>query len=453
VFANSHGFLLAAGGSISGNVYKPPHPLLLPELLLDVLEQHFHDTHTLFAAVQVHPLWLRCGISVLWRSSNDVHLARVRAPRRQMYADQVERLQVFFARAFLERLRFPRLRHVSISVVDKQGLAHTRIPRWLPATVTSVGFQPGNDLYVDNLLGVWAQRTNLTALAIRNCSGITVKLLQAVARQLPHGPLPFRQLQSLDARVASAAVPLLAAGAPPTLATLRLLVTDSGQPVLPALAALTQLTTLDVAWYEDAVLTNQELVGLRWLAQLRELCLWGDGDEYDGSVVEAEHFRLADLRRLLARLPQLRRLKWGVENWRMSPRALRTVGRCCPQLRVLDMDGSFGLQALDSDGGSASSYGSGTLALQQQQQQQMGAPVFPHLEKLRFGALEIRLDASLYPPLASNKSRYVMLFSPSIPSSLRHRVVGCSERRGLLTFLPVFRPLPPLLLMVFGGRR
>ncbi len=291
---------------------------------------------------QLH-LW-RLGEYPLWPAEYARMLQLVQPALEELHCDMTLALAQRLAAQRMARLRSL---HICAFAMEHQQATVDSLIAWLarrpllPLRTVALPTFPHTDFgLTDRAFGLFAQwpglvelrfAAGLPYLATATVFGAQAAFGEAQGCRRPSSSSsssssprrPFEQLRCLE-------LPLFAE-AVPALADMLRCVTDltlhtfGDEPVLPAVAAMTQLRSLAV--YFGRRSPQCRLLELQKLTELRALALTG-GSVYDGYC--------ADLVDLLGALSELEVLRLPFSN-AIDPMLLVQIGRLCPRLQTLDL--------------------------------------------------------------------------------------------------------------------
>jgi hypothetical protein len=331
------------------------------------------DARSLLAVVRVCRSWAADGLPLLWREATIVALAASPSYGGYNYAAWIRSLTVRTSLPSIHALRslpptLPRLQQLAIEggVVEHEAndVKHGRVSRFglllarcgaptLPLRVRiwaghwddMYEFSGGDDsdddgggiqereVFPEHMLRLLASRPRLVSFACDWPLGS-----RAISGAFAEGAgfEPFVDLEALDVLVAAVSAPLvLCSSMQKTLTVLNLAISVGSAGVLPAVARLVQLRSLAVRWYvdDDVLITADEILALRSLAQLRKAFIMGEQ-----GLVYAPDFGDRECAQLVACWPLLQ--EWHLAlTGSLSPTAFGMIGRHCLELRTLFMCG------------------------------------------------------------------------------------------------------------------
>ena len=370
--------------------------LELREILLQVLEYLADDKESLLQAILVNKTWAEEGTNVLWREPLVKHLASVPESRRQIYAEKVYTLD--FAgdedsinhEAF-RHLRFPRLKRLNLDSYRPRDGGTFWIRQYLQPSLEEFKFyggklaedlldaltsqcprlreiiidHPHNQLDPERFLEFLKQRQSLQSMTfLYGMDGlITNEMFLHVAGRdnleslclgrsfdratiedaLERTLVPFKHLRQLYLSLESNAVPSLLSSLK-SVVRLGLKIEDDKRDVLPIIASMKDLRTLEVTFRRSQALSSASILALGGLTQLRKLVI-------QPSPVETADLRAStladqDFIQLVSNLRHLQSLKFEVQC-NLSVAVIHSLGIHCASLESCEMLGSYELQALD----------------------------------------------------------------------------------------------------------
>ncbi|KAI9799228.1 MAG: hypothetical protein M1826_005543 [Phylliscum demangeonii] len=375
-----------------------PVALQLPDILLKVLEYLADDVPSLLSAILVDKTWAEEGTNVLWRKRPVDHLAAIPDSRRQLYAGKIYTLS--FAgddesayHEVFRHLRFPRLKRLTVDAYRPRNHGKLWIGQYLQPSLESFEFYGGDlaeelldvlalqcprlrKITIDNpgdrldperflqflknrkslvsldfvagmdhlvtkdMLCYLASRDNLERLVLGKLFG-----LADIEAAFEGNPTPFKHLRDLRLRLESNAVPALVS-AVRSVTELSLEIEDDRCRVLPAIASMKDLCSLEVMFRQNEALPSAEIATLQALTQLRKLILqpWVPGEK----TLQALTLTDEDFIQLVTKLPHLRRLTFQAQC-NLSVAVLHALSASCPSLACCELLGSYELQALDAE--------------------------------------------------------------------------------------------------------
>ena len=370
--------------------------LQLREILLRVLEYLADDEESLLRAILVNKTWAEEGTNVRWREPLVKHLASVSESRRPIYAEKVYTLS--FAgdsdsihHEVFRHLRFPRLKRLQLDSFQPRDGRRFWIHQYLQPSLEVFEFyggelaehlldalasqcprlrkiiidNPHNQLDPERFLGFLKQRqslqsmtflygmdglvTNETFLYLAGRDNLESLYLgrsfdRAIIEDVLERTLDsFKHLQRLFLSLESNAVPSLLS-ALKSVTQLGLEIEDDKRDVLPIVASMKTLRTLEVTFRRDQVLSSASILALGSLTQLHKLVIQPSPSE--SADLRAATLADQDFIQLVSKLRHLQDLKFEVQC-DLSVAAIHSLGVHCASLESCEMLGSYELQALD----------------------------------------------------------------------------------------------------------
>ncbi|KAI9037335.1 uncharacterized protein KD926_000622 [Aspergillus affinis] len=356
------------------------------EIVLEILEILEYAEPHIAPFLRINTQWFRCGISLVWQRVTSPPFLRVPKHRRQIYASEIRHFSTQHFEEF-GHLSWPKLESLCLNFLRRDKLALADIvsslecypgdrlrhldlkgpfdPELLSFFTTSCprlhsfSFSfPGPDLTPEAFLAflqgtpsvseifIWsigsplvtsqtlnhlAGRKNLQFLSLDDDIGINT--ISAI-----NEPCPFPHLQTLIVSVTEAALSSLVG----MLRSVRKLSLTLVKPdddeqnlyfdsiALRHISNLVELQDLKLFIMGEMRIRNEDLLSLKSLTQLK--CLTIEGRAVPS--LTAPSFEDANFEELFTNFPRLEDLNLRLFYSALSTDSLKSLGRCCPSLRL-----------------------------------------------------------------------------------------------------------------------